>query len=398
MADPNSSNMEGVKRFGDIAVELDLLSRAQVDELLAKQRHYEEMGIPVRIDEIAVEMGILARANCNIILRELKKQRKQVQGSSPGSDSSHGEGAGAFIAPFTLGPFEVEERLGGLMGTVFKALDTRSGRRVALKMLALNLTGDQPLAERFHREMLAIRKLSHPNIVTFLDAGEIQGRAYFCTEFIPGQALSEVLAQRGILNELKALGFVRDISYALFHAHANGLVHRDVKPENIIIDKAGKARLTDLGLVKLTTSDTRLTESGIAVGTPHYIAPEQARGARVIDGRADLYSLGATLFHLLCGRPPFDGNAAAVMRDHVFTDPPDPHAFNPQMSIQSRNLILKLMSKEPVKRVQSADELGETVVRIMNFLKASPPASTGGPPSRAEPRDGNNIHQQRTPG
>ncbi len=358
----------GMKRFGDIAVEQDLLSRDQVMKLLKKQQQYKELGIPMRIDEIAVDQGLLKPVDCNHILRELKKSRTALRPKKKPSVSKENLPDVDLMPPCSFGHFELEERLGGLMGMVFRAFDTKRNQRVALKMLVRSLSADRPLVDRFRREVKAASKLSHPNIVGFIDAGEIENQTYFSMEYVDGESLNRRLERDGPLSEGQALCFTRDIAAALEHAHQNDLVHRDVKPENILIDGAGRARLVDLGLAKMLSDDQKLTASGIAIGTPHYIAPEQARGAKVIDGRADIYGLGATLFHLVTGRPPFSGNASEVMRQHVYNDPPDPQTLAPSISIQTRNLILKLMSKDAKKRVQTCAELAEAINRILDSL------------------------------
>ncbi|MCW8133445.1 MAG: serine/threonine protein kinase, partial [Planctomycetota bacterium] len=297
----SAGDSAAVERFGDIAIEMGLLSPSQVDTLLAKQKHYKELGIPMRIDSIAVDMGILARADCNIILSELRKRRKLTQPKieRPAAKEQDDDD---LVVPCRLGPFEVEERLGGVMGAVYRAYDTNMKRHVALKLLPRSLSHDKQLVERFQREARAAGKLSHPNVVAFYAAGEVERRFYISMEYVDGESLTERLERMGRLPEREALHIVRELAHALYHAHVNALLHRDVKPDNVILDRAGRVRLTDLGLAKVLTEDTRLTESGIAIGTPHYISPEQARGDRVIDRRADLYGLGATLFHLVCGR------------------------------------------------------------------------------------------------
>lgn len=354
-----------VERFGDIAIELGLLTATQVQSLLEKQRHYKDLGIPMRIDSIAVDMGILARTDCNLILGELRKRRKLTQPriEKPAQQQQDDED---LIVPCRLGPFEVEERLGGVMGAVYRAYDTNMNRHVALKLLPRSLSHDRQLVERFQREARAAGKLSHPNVVAFYAAGEVEKRYYISMEYVDGESLTERLERIGRISERESLSIIRELAHALYHAHVNNLLHRDVKPDNVIIDRAGRVRLTDMGLAKVLTEDTRLTESGIAIGTPHYISPEQARGDRVIDRRADLYGLGATLFHLVCGRPPYDGNAAEVMRKHVFVAPPDPKVISPEISDACRNLILKLMAKDPNQRLQSADALIATINTILN--------------------------------
>jgi len=353
-----------VERFGDIAIETGLLTQQQVDALLAQQQQYKDMGIPMRLDSIAVDTGILTRADGNIILNELRKRRRLTQG--PARKPVPFESEDDLIVPCALGPFEIEERLGGVMGAVYRAYDTKNQRTVALKLLPRGLSHDRNLVERFQREARAAGKLKHPNVVQFYEAGEIAKRYYISMEFVDGEALTDRLERQGRMTEQQSLNIVRELAHALYHVHVNGLLHRDVKPDNVIMDRAGRVRLADLGLAKVLTENTRLTESGIAIGTPHYISPEQARGDKVIDRRADLYGVGATLFHLVCGRPIFDGNAAEVMRKHVFVAPPDPKTYALELSESTRKLILKLQAKDPNQRVQSADALIALINTTLN--------------------------------
>lgn len=371
------------ERFGDVAIELNLLTPEQVAALLAKQKSYRDLGIPMRIDEIAVDMGILARVDSNIILKELRNRRRLTQPPPPpqaGPPRTRPEDEDLVI-PCRLGDFEVEQRLGGVMGAVYRAYDRKAKRKIALKLLPRSLSSDRQLVARFQNEAVAAGKLSHPNVVAYYGAGEVEGRYYISMEYVDGEALMDRLEREGRFPEREALHLVRELAHALYHAHVNKLLHRDVKPDNVIIDRNGRVRLTDLGLAKILSEDKHLTESGIAIGTPHYISPEQARGDKVIDHRSDLYGLGATLFHLVCGRPPFDGNAAEVMRKHVYDPPPDPHSLAPELSMPARNLILKLMHKNPAQRVQNADALIEAIDAILKTATGKDAAAPSPPPS-----------------
>ena len=228
--------------------------------------------------------------------------------------------------PRRIGGFELLGRLGrGGMGTVLKARQVSMDRVVALKILSQKLARDEKFVKRFLREARSAARLRHPNIVQAYDAGLADGCYFFAMEYVDGEGLDAVLRREGPLDPGRALGIMEQVASALAAAHEAGIVHRDVKPSNIMIDTEGEARVTDFGLAKRTEGDITITADGKALGTPAYAAPEMARG-KGADPRSDLYSLGATFFHVLAGRPPFQGkNFSEVVVKHV-TEPPPPLA------------------------------------------------------------------------
>ena len=269
------------------------------------------------------------------------------------------------------------------MGVVYRGVDTQSGQTVALKVLPRNLAFDSALVERFKREVRATGALSHPNIVRVFDAGVEKGVFYLAMEFIEGETLTDRLRRDKRLPEREGLRIGRDVARALAHAHALNVLHRDVKPDNIMLAKSGVAKLTDFGLSKLLEDSQQITAEGIAVGTPHYIAPEQARALPDIDGRADLYSLGATLFHAITGRLPYEGDdGAAVMRRHVFEPTPDPRSVRPEISEATAKLLMKLMTKDVQQRYRSAAELVEYLDGVLGPDAAGQAAVAVPPPTR----------------
>lgn len=380
MSSPTSTPRRDL--FGDVAVARGLLTWAQVRDALKRQLKYKEMGIPIKIGEVAIEMRLLTLAQCNDILAEQTTRRKAAGGTTPKKlteatsleDIDDGE-------PFLLGRFRLDKRLGGVMGVVYRGVDTESGNEIALKALPKTLAFEPSFVERFKREVKATGSLAHPNIVRIFDAGVEHGVFYLAMEFIEGESLNQRLRRDGVLSEREGLKIGYYVAQALAHAHAKSVLHRDVKPENIMLAKDGRVKLTDFGLAKLLADEQQITAEGIAVGTPHYIAPEQARALKDTDHRADLYALGATLFHILTGRLPYEGDdGAAIMRRHVFEATPDPRMIKPGMAPAVANILMKLMAKNPADRYQSADDLCAAMLPLIGDIPP-PPAAPPAPPN-----------------
>jgi len=264
--------------------------------------------------------------------------------------------------PSRIGGFELLVTLGkGGMGTVFKARQVSMDRVVALKVLPPNLAKNQDFVQRFLREARSAAKLNHPNIVQGFDVGEADGVYYFAMEFVDGPTLKDLIKREGRIEERKALNILGGVARALEHAHKHGLIHRDIKPDNVMISRDGVVKLADLGLARSTGKVDTVTIEGVTVGTPHYMAPEQVRGQADLDTRCDIYALGATLYHMATGAFPFEGpNAAAIMAKHLAEEPPSPKEKNPQLSRPTCDLILRMMAKDPADRPQTpTDLLGE---------------------------------------
>jgi tRNA A-37 threonylcarbamoyl transferase component Bud32 len=261
-----------------------------------------------------------------------------------------------FAQPFK--DYEILERVGaGAMGTVFKARHKKLGRIVALKVLRPSLARDERYVDRLRREARIVASLNHPNVVTGYDIGEEGGYHFFVMEFIQGKSLRALLAEWGIFAEEQVLKVGMQVAAALDHAYQKGVIHRDIKPGNILIDDQGLVKLTDLGLAKGPT-DMTLTRDGATVGTPQYISPEQARAPQDVDVRSDLYSLGTTLYHMATGQPPFRGDTMAEVITKVLHDKAAlPHELNPALSEGLSLVIRKLMAKDMSQRYQTPREL-----------------------------------------
>ena len=270
-------------------------------------------------------------------------------------------GRGALKLPADLIPgYIIDELLGeGMMGAVFRGHQVSLDRPVAIKVLTPRLAKNAQFLKRFEREARAVARLNHPNVVSGIDVGEAQSYRYFVMEYVAGPTLLQLLEKHGKVKYETATQIVLHVARALEHAHEHGLVHRDVKPANIIISSRTRAaKLCDLGLAKHVEEDGSETMEGRAIGTPFYISPEMSRGERTVDIRSDIYSLGATYFHAVCGRPPFDGpTPAVIMAKHLMEEAPSVKQLCPQASVGCVAVIERMLQKSRADRYQSPTEL-----------------------------------------
>ena len=256
--------------------------------------------------------------------------------------------------------YEILDELGrGGMAIVFKAREKQLERDVAIKVLPFSLAFDKEFVERFQREARTSAKLEHPGIIPIYRVGKSGRVIYFVMKFLRGKPLSSVLAARGTLPPGEIRQILVQVTRALAYAHKSGIVHRDIKPDNIMFDEHGQAVVTDFGIAK-AASGGKLTGTGMSIGTPHYMSPEQAR-AQALDGRSDLYSLGVVAYQCLTGRVPFDGeDSFSIGYKHIMEEIPAP----PLETYDQRTLfeiIKKMMAKSPDDRFQSADELAQVL-------------------------------------
>jgi len=256
--------------------------------------------------------------------------------------------------------YKVQGKLGaGAMAVVYKAQQLSLNRTVAIKVLPKRFSENPEYVERFYKEGQAAGKLNHNNIVQAFDVGEAGGYHYFIMEYVEGKTLYDDIAAGKIYSEQEAINVIIQVAHALRHAHANGLIHRDVKPKNIMINKDGIVKLADMGLARETTDiEAAKTEKGKAYGTPYYIAPEQIRGEMDIDGRADIYGLGATFYHLVTGRVPFMADdPAEVMKKHLKEQLVPPDHINTSLSAGISEVIEIMMAKRKKDRYNDVEEL-----------------------------------------
>src|SRR5262245_7131105 len=322
--------------FAEHVVKAGFLTKEEVDDSLTVQRRMEEMGVHDSLRSVLVKRGVLREGDAAVVARNAGLR----SGGEP-------------IPGYTL-----EARLGsGAMGSVYKAYQKGMKRHVAIKILRRDLTDDPRQVERLQREAALVGKLDHPNIVRGLDSGETEGLVWFVMELVTGESLRERILRMGRIPHDEAVRITRQLAEALDHAASLGVIHRDVKPGNILIAKDGTPRMTDYGLAK-GESDDALTQIDATLGTPQYISPEQARNPRDADVRSDIYSLGATLYAMLTGHPPFAGETMAATLTKVLYERPKPLAEEaPDTPPALAYVVERMMAKDRRHRYQTPGEL-----------------------------------------
>ena len=351
----NETNYDTI--FGRMAIDQGLCT----DEEL--RRSLEELGSrrqvdPVMLKDLMVELGYITETQAERLKTTIKETKAAVH-QIPG--------------------YKILGKLGaGAMAVVYKAHQLSLDRTVAIKVLPKRFSENPEYVERFYREGQAAAKLNHNNIVQAFDVGEAGGYHYFVMEYVEGKTLHDDISAGKVFAEEEALDIVIQVAHALTHAHARGLIHRDVKPKNIMIDNAGVVKLADMGLARaMTDVEAARMEAGKAYGTPYYIAPEQIRGKIDIDGRADIYGLGATLFHLVTGRVPFVADdPEEVMRKHLRDQLIPPDHINTSLSAGVSEVVEIMMAKHKEDRYNNAEELLEDLEALRE----------GQPPLRAHKR------------
>jgi serine/threonine-protein kinase len=285
--------------------------------------------------------------------------------AAPGND-------GADLTGRTLGDFRVLRLLGqGGMGKVYVAEQVSLKRKVALKLLRADLAITPTTLQRFRAEAEAVARVNHPNIVQVYQYGECEGLQYIALEYVEGRNLRDYLAKKGPPEVLLALSIMRQVASALQRASELGIIHRDIKPDNILLTRKGEVKVTDFGLSRCLSADSptlHLTQSGVTMGTPLYMSPEQVKGAPV-DARTDIYSFGVTCYAMLAGHPPFHGeNPFEVALHHVNTEPEPLHAIRPDLPPALCAVVHKMMAKDPAARYPGGRELIRDLARVRDGL------------------------------
>jgi beta-lactam-binding protein with PASTA domain len=284
------------------------------------------------------------------------------------------------------GRYRIVRKLGtGGMADVYLAEDQELGRRVAIKILNDKHAADEQFVERFRREAKSAAGLSHPNIVSIYDRGEAEGTYYIAMEHLDGRNLKELLLSRGPAPPHIAIDYARQILSGMRFAHRNGIVHRDIKPHNVLVDGDGRLKVTDFGIAR--AGGTQMTEAGSIVGTAQYLSPEQARGSPV-DQRSDLYSLGIVLYELLTGTVPFTGDTPVeIAMKHLSEIPVPPSELNPAVPKPLEQIVMRALAKDPDDRYQSAEEMESDLDRVARGERVAPTTSDAATSIMAAARD-----------
>ena len=269
------------------------------------------------------------------------------------------------------GRYKVLRRLGaGGMANVYLAEDQELGRRVAIKILNDRHAHDAQFVERFRREAKNAAGLSHPNVVAIYDRGEAEGTYYIAMEYLDGRSLKELIVSRGPAPIPVAIDYARQILAALRFAHRNGIVHRDIKPHNVLVDTEGRVKVTDFGIARAGAA-SQMTEAGSIVGTAQYLSPEQAKGTAV-DQRSDIYSLGIVLYELLTGSVPFTGDTPfEIAMKHISETPEPPSERRPDVPRELDFVVMRALAKDPADRYQSAEEMDADLDRVARGVAVS---------------------------
>jgi serine/threonine protein kinase len=324
--------------FGKMAIDQGLCTDEELRQSL-EELTTRSSADPAILKDLMVELGYITESQAERLgtgIKESKAAAHQIPG------------------------YKIVGKLGaGAMAVVYKARQLSLNRMVAIKILPKRFTENPEYVERFYKEGQAAGKLNHPNIVQAIDVGEAGGYHYFVMEYVEGKTISDDLSAGKVFEETEALDMIIQVASALGHAHALSLIHRDVKPKNIMINNHGAIKLADMGLARATTDiEAAQSEAGKAYGTPYYIAPEQIRGKIDIDGRADIYGLGATLYHMLTGRVPFMADDSAdVMRKHLREKLIPPDHINTLLSAGVSEVIEIMMAKKKENRYNNIEEL-----------------------------------------
>jgi len=332
----NETNYDTV--FGKMAVEHGLCTDDELRHSLEEMDARKDIS-PVILKDLMIDLGFITSNQAERLKEDIKDTKAAVK-KIPG--------------------YKITGKLGaGAMAVVYKAKQLSLNRAVAIKVLPKRFSENPEYVERFYKEGQAAGRLNHPNIVQAIDVGEAGGYHYFVMEYVEGKTIADDLTAGKIFSETEALDVIIQVAHALAHAHACSLIHRDVKPKNIMINANGTVKLADMGLARETTDiEAAQSEAGKAYGTPYYIAPEQIRGKIDIDGRADIYGLGATLYHMLTGRVPFMAeDSADVMRKHLREKLVPPDHINTSLSAGISEVVEVMMAKRREKRYKNIEEL-----------------------------------------
>jgi CheY-like chemotaxis protein len=330
--------------LADLAARTDELGRlARVFDGMAAEVEAREARLKARLRELKADIGI-ARTSTDL--------PATLDGAALEAGGMFGD------------RYQILGTIGrGGMGTVYRARDRELDEEVAIKTLRPDLVADTALLERFKQEIRLARRISHPNVVRTHDFGEWRGVCYLTMEYVEGITVRQLIERRGRLQAPSALAIGSQLADSLAVAHAQGVIHRDIKPQNLLLDDAGVLKVMDFGVARLAERSSSLTEAGLVVGTPAYMAPEQLLSEGV-DARSDLYAAGVVLYECVTGRLPFDAaTPVALIARLLSQDPTPPDQLTPDLPPALSGLILRLLAKRPEERIQTAAELGDLLRR-----------------------------------
>ncbi|MBL8812242.1 MAG: protein kinase [Planctomycetaceae bacterium] len=368
-----------------------------IDRLCNRFEQSWRSGVPMRVETVLKELDTKHRraglaellpleieyrqkSGQSVTIEELQRRFPTVQkewlqsqlagGSEPTTFSATPEPASATL-PELLGDYRILSRLGGGgMGAVYRAVHERMGREVALKVLKPEIQNNESLRQRFDREVRAAARLSHPNVVTALDARSHDGVHFLVTELVEGSDLDHHVRQHGPLSVIQAMDVLLQAANGLAYAHSQGVIHRDIKPANLLLSREGVVKILDMGLARLETDaakqqESGLTDTGVVMGTAAYMPPEQARDTRRADARSDIYSLGCTLHFLLTGRPVYTGvSQVDTILSHVNQPVPSLRQIDSRIPVSLDALFQSMIAKDPAARIQTAKEVADRLSQL----------------------------------
>ncbi len=339
---PNENSRSGSSLdtlLGKLVIDRGLLTKDELDECTNSLRNdAPDAPLPKTLEDVLIEREFVTRRQIHRLKTDLEADRSSQR--IPG--------------------YKIIRKLGsGAMAAVYLGKQLSLDRLVAIKVLPKKFSTDPKFIERFYKEGRAAARLNDANIVQAYDVGQAGEHHYFVMEYVDGETVYDRIVAKRRFSEKEAIAIVRQVASALKHAHEQGFIHRDIKPKNIMLSKSGTVKLADLGLARaLSDKDAAEAESGRAFGTPYYISPEQIRGQVDIGPASDLYGLGATFFHMVTGRVPFEGKSPSeVMHRHLKAPLTPPDQLNPELSGDAACVIEMMLQKDPRERYHSAQDL-----------------------------------------
>ncbi len=363
-------DMEKDLDFATLAIAHRVLTREQLEDAERTINKEAEAGKPKRpVEDVLLEKGVLKSEQVWAVYKAKERLLRDAR--------ARGQ---------RIGGYEIMGKLGeGGLGVVYKARQLSMGRIVALKVLHERWVTDDEFRKRFLVEARLVGRLSHPNLIQVIDVGRYKSTLYFSMEFVDGEPVDATLDREGRMDLQSTVSIAIQVSSALEYLHQRRIVHRDVKPGNIMVTKGGIAKLGDFGFVKSSLESVLSTE-GEVLGTPDYISPEAAKGEKNLDFRSDLYSLGTTLYHMLSGNPPFGGSVSDVMDQHIKTEPKPISAIVKELPDKMVEVVERLMKKKPTDRYQNFSELLNDLDEVRRLAKAgAAPAAPAASPAATSP-------------